>query len=146
MPKKYNRKINARAKKSSALKPGILVAMVFVLGLLMIWKSNKVKDSYLETKKLEKLKSELTAEISEYRAELLGLKSISHVGEIARKYGLTQNVAERLTIEIPGDENLKYDRKFLVDMDSFEDWLEDAVFKSGRIDAKENNKNRSDRK
>jgi hypothetical protein len=137
MRKKYNRKSKLRKRKSSALKPGFYVIIIFALGLLMIWKSNKVKDDYSKTKKLEKAKNELIAEISEYRAELMDLKSISHVGKVVRKYGLTQNVAERLTIEIPRDKGMEYDRKLLVDMDSFADWLEEAVLRSGKVNAGE---------
>ena len=140
MPKKRNRRSNSANRKSSAVKPGILVLLIFAMGLLMIWKSNEVKDNYSKTKKLEKAKSDLIAEISEYKAELLDLKSIGRAEKFAWKNGLTQNVADRFTIEIPGELNSKYDKSRLLDMDQFADWLEDAGFKSGRIDAREINK------
>ena len=120
------------------MKPGIFVILVFALGLLMIWKSNKVKDYYSTTKKLEKFKGELISEISECKAELMDLKSITRVGEVVKKYGLTQNVSERLKIEIPAIEYNDYDRKLFVNMDMFAEWLEEAVFRSGKINAREN--------
>jgi hypothetical protein len=109
----------------------------------MIWKSNKVKDYYSTTKKLEKFKGELISEISEYKAELMDLKSITRVGEVVKKYGLTQNVSERLKIEIPAIEDKKHDRMSFVNMDIFAEWLEEAVFRSGKINARENSSNSS---
>ena len=79
-------------------KPGLIVTLIFALGLLMIWKSNKVKDYYSEIKNLEKSRDELISENSGLKAELMDLKSITRVGTIVKKYGMTQNVAERLTI------------------------------------------------
>jgi len=119
------------------LKPGVFIISIFALGLLIIWKSNKVKDYYSKTKNLEKSKGELISEISEYRAELMDLKSITQVGEVVKKYGLTQDVSERLKIEIPATEDNKNDRKLFVNMDMFAEWLEEAVFRSGRINAQD---------
>ena len=119
------------------LKPGILIALIFALGLLMIWKSNKVKDYYSNTRNLEKLKGELISEISEYKAELMELKSITRVGEVVKRHGLTQNVSDRLTIRIPIVKGRGDERKLFVDMDTFAEWLEEAVFRSGRINAQD---------
>jgi cell division protein FtsL len=141
MPKKYRK--GSKSGKRSILKPGIFIILVFALGLLMIWKSNKVKDYYSTTKKLEKFKGELISEISEYKAELMDLKSITRVGEVVKKYGLTQNVSERLKIEIPAIEDKKHDRMSFVNMDIFAEWLEEAVFRSGKINARENSSNSS---
>jgi len=120
------------------IKPGLVVTLIFALGLLMIWKSNKVKDYYSEIKNLEKSRDELKSENSGLKAELMDLKSITRVGTIVKKYGLTQNVAERLTIKIPMVKDVRGDRKFFVDMDIFADWLEEAVFRSGKINAQDN--------
>jgi cell division protein FtsL len=138
MPKKYKRK--SKPGKALILKPGIFIVSIFALGLLMIWKSNKVKDYYSKTKDLEKYKGELISEISEYRAELMDLKSITQVGEVIKKYGLTQNVSERLKIEIPATEDNAPDRKLFVNMDIFAEWLEEAVFRSGKINAQDRDK------
>jgi len=119
-------------------KPGLVATLIFALGLLMIWKSNKVKDYYSEIKNLEKSRDELKSENSGLKAELMDLKSITRVGTVVKKYGLTQNVAERLTIKIPMVKDVRGDRKFFVDMDIFADWLEEAVFRSGRINAQDN--------
>ena len=135
MPKKYKKK--SQPGKRPVLKPGILIILIFTLGLLMIWKSNKVKDYYSKTRDLEKSKGELISEISEYKAELMDLKSITQVGEVVKKYGLTQNVSERLKIEIPAIEKVGDTRRLFVNVDLFADWLEEAVFRSGKINARE---------
>jgi cell division protein FtsL len=135
MPKKYRR--NFSRGKRPVLKPGIIITLIFALGLLLIWKSYKVKDYYAKTKDMEKLKSELTSEIDELKANLMDLKSISRVGEEVKRYGLTQNVSGRLNIEIPMVKDSARNRKAFVDMDQVADWLEEAVFKSGQINAKE---------
>jgi len=135
------RKKSRRKQKKGGIrvfKPGLIVTLIFALGLLMIWKSNKVKDYYSEIKNLEKSRDELISENSGLKAELMDLKSITRVGTIVKKYGLTQNVAERLTIKIPMVRDVKGSRKFFVDTDIFADWLEEAVFKSGRINAQNN--------
>lgn len=119
------------------MKPGIFIVMIFALGLLMIWKSNKVKDYYSRTRDLEKSKGELISEISEYKAELMDLKSITQVGEVVKKYGLTQNVSERLKIEIPAIGKNGDTRRLFVNTDIFAEWLEEAVFRSGKINARE---------
>lgn len=135
MPKKYKSK--SRKERTLGLKPGLIITLIFALGLLMIWKSNKVKDYYSEIKNLEKARNELISENSEYRAELMDLKSISRVGAIVKRFGLTPDVSERLTIKIPMSRDVKGSKKFFVDMDRFADWLEDAVFRSGQINAKD---------
>ncbi|UCC80332.1 MAG: hypothetical protein JSW64_02940 [Candidatus Zixiibacteriota bacterium] len=142
MPKKYRNR--SKSGKMPVLKPGILIILVFSLGLLMIWKSNKVKDYYSETRDLEKLKGELISEISGYRAELMDLKSITRVGEAAKRYGLTQNVSERLKIEIPAFEKDEDNRRLFVNADAFAEWLEDAVFRSGKINAQDRDENLSE--
>ena len=135
MPKKSRKK--TETGKKPVLKPGLLIISVFALGLLMIWKSNKVKDYYSKTRDLEKAKGELVSEISEYKAELMDLKSITQVGEVVKKYGLTQNVSERLKIEIPANERNGDTRRLFVNVDLFAEWLEEAVFRSGKINARE---------
>lgn len=142
MPKKYRSK--SKSGKTPVLKPGVLIILIFSLGLLMIWKSNKVKDYYSKTRDLEKFKSELISEISGYRAELMDLKSITRVGEAARRYGLTQNVSGRLKIEIPAFERDEGTRKLFVNADAFAEWLEDAVFRSGKINAQDRDENLSE--
>lgn len=135
------RKKSRRKQKKGGIrvfKPGLFVTFIFALGLLMIWKSNKVKDYYSEIKNLEKSRDELISENSGLKAELMDMKSITRVGTIVKKYGLTQNVAERLTIKIPMVKDVRGNRKFFVDMDIFADWLEEAVFRSGRINAQDN--------
>jgi cell division protein FtsL len=136
MRKKYRKKQKNGGIR--VIKPGLVVTFIFVMGLLMIWKSNKVKDYYSEIKNLEKSRDELKSENSGLKAELMDLKSITRVGTVVKKYGLTQNVAERLTIKIPMVKDVRGDRKFFVDMDIFADWLEEAVFRSGRINAQDN--------
>jgi hypothetical protein len=135
MPKRYKRKL--RKGGTPGLKPGLIITLIFALGLLMIWKSNRVKDYYSEIKNLEKTRDKLISENSEFNAELMDLKSITRVGAIVKKYGLTQNVSQRLTIKIPMVKGVKGSRKFFVDMDMFADWLEEAVFRSGKINAQD---------
>jgi hypothetical protein len=136
MRKKYKRKTK-KNRGMPGLKPGAIVTLIFALSLLMIWKSNMVKDYYSNIKSLEKSRDEIIAENSELKAELMDLKSITRVGNIVKRYGLTQNVSERLTIKIPMTGDAKDSRKLFVDMDMFADWLEEAVFRSGQINARE---------
>jgi hypothetical protein len=142
MPKKYRKK--SKSGKSPVARPGIIIVLIFVLGLMMIWKSNRVKDYYSQTRDLENLKSELISEISGYRAEVMELKSISRIGEAAAKHGLTQNVSGRLKIKIPVHKRNENHKELFVDMDEFADWLEDAVFRSGKINARERNREQSE--
>lgn len=141
MRKKYRKK--TKTGRAPGLKPGLIFTLIFALGLLMIWKSNRVKDYYSDIKRLEKTRDELISENSESRAVLMDLKSITRVGAIVKKYGLTQNVSERLTIKVPKVRDVEGSRKFFVNMDIFADWLEEAVFKSGQINAQERGKKKS---
>lgn len=138
MPKNYKRRSSRR--RAQALKPGIIVTLIFTLGLLLIWKSYKVKEYYSQTRNLEKIKSDLSSEIDELKANLMELKSISRVEKQVRRYGLTQSVSGRLNIKVPMTGDSTQSLKSFVTMDKVADWLEEAVFKSGQINAKEENK------
>jgi hypothetical protein len=92
MPKRYKRKL--RKGGTPGLKPGLIITLIFALGLLMIWKSNRVKDYYSEIKNLEKTRDKLISENSEFNAELMDLKSITRgKQEIFRGYGYVRRLA-----------------------------------------------------
>lgn len=119
------------------MKPAAIILLVFSLSLLMIWKANKVKEYYGESKKLEKAKKSLISENSELRAYLMDLKSLSAVGKIVTRRGLTQKVSGRIRVLDPAPPIKFEDRRNFVDVDAVADAIEDAVFRSGRVTAEE---------
>jgi len=65
------------------------------------------------------------------------LTSIDHA--VRRDLNLTQKVKSRIFLQDPVTGNERKRALDLVDMDKISNWLEDAVVKSGRVTAKENN-------
>ncbi len=119
------------------MKPAAIILLIFSLSLLMIWKANKVKEYYAESKKLEKAKKSLISENSELKTYLMDLKSLTAVGKIAARRGLTQNISGRIRVPDPAPPVKFEDRRNFVDVDAVADAIEDAVFRSSKVTAEE---------
>jgi hypothetical protein len=110
---------------------------ILALSLLWVWKSNQVKDYYAGMKRLETVRENLITENTRLYVNLQDLKSLSAVDKVVReKFGLTQNVAQRLLLTDPVTKNRQPNRLELVgDSKDLPDWIDNAVFGSGRVRA-----------
>ena len=109
-----------------------------MLSLIWVWKADMVKEYYSQMKNLEEQKKVLQRENARLSGQLSELKSLTRVDRIVtERFGLTQNVAGRMTIEDPVRRRPAEERFLLVDNEKISDWLERAVFQSGSISARE---------
>lgn len=135
MQRGYKRK---RRKSSRRIVVLIALAMgILALALVWVWKSNQVKDYYAEVKRLATERQDFIAENMRIRASLLDLKSLSAINKVVtQRFGLTQNVSQRIFISDPVAPEKKQSRPdFVGDMKDAPDWLDNAIFGSGRIRA-----------
>lgn len=89
-------------------------------------------------KNLEGQKEILQRENAGLKSELSELKSLARIDRVVtERFGLTQDVAGRMTIEDPVRHRPVNERFFFVDSEEITDWLERAVFQSNSISARE---------
>jgi hypothetical protein len=116
----------------------VIPLVALLLSLVWIWKADMVKEHYSRMKSLEEQKRTLERENSRLSGELSDLKSLARVHRVAtERFGLTQDVAGRTTLEDPVKRRPAPERFYLVDTEEITDWLERAVFQSGSISARE---------
>ncbi len=137
--KRKRRSGSARGAKLFAVAMGILA-----LALLWVWKSNQVKENYAQMKRLETERANLIAENTRLKANLQDLKSISAINRVVtRKFGLTQNVSQRIFLLDPVNSDEKPGKLELVgDTKDLPDWIDNAVFGSGRVRAESEKDNK----
>jgi len=136
-----------RKRKSSRLKENkrgkaifVIPAVLLFLSLVWIWKADRVKDYYSRMKSLEDECKTLTSDNAKLKSELMNFKSLTSIDHAVRRdLNLTQKVKSRIFLQDPVTGNERKRALDLVDMDKISNWLEDAVVKSGRVTAKENN-------
>ncbi len=109
--------------------------IVFSLALLWIWKANKVKEYYAEVRRLQTEKVGMIAENSRLKGQLMDLKSISAIDKVVtEQFGLTQNVARRITLTDPVAAEPKKETKLNFASDEIDllDRVEEAVVTQGK--------------
>jgi hypothetical protein len=123
-------------------KPRLLLVLgpvpILALGLALawVWKSNQVKDYYIELKTLETERTDLISENMRLRAELMDFKSLSRINAVVTKeFGLTQNVFEKIFLADPVTPEKKQNKLGFAGEMEIPDWLETAVVGSGRVRA-----------
>jgi hypothetical protein len=135
MQRRYKRKKRGGSKRIVIL---IALAMgVLALALAWVWKSNQVKEYYATMKRRETERNDIIAENMHLRAKLLDLKSLSSINKVVTKrFGLTQNVSQRIFISDPVKQDRRPNTLDLVgDLKDVPDWIDNAVFNAGRIRA-----------
>jgi hypothetical protein len=135
MQRGYKRKRRRSSRRAFTLFAAALIIMS--LALLWVWKSNQVKDYYAKMKLLETERTNLIAENMRLQASLQDLKSLSAINKVVTsRFGLTQNVSQRIFLSDPVAKNREPSKLELVgDEKDLPDWIDNAVFGSGRVRA-----------
>ena len=132
-------------KKRHTFKLGSLLCLFLFLCLVWIWKANKVGAYYHRLGVLEKEKRALATENAQHEARLAELKSIENVHYVVSiRFGLTQEVSERVFLIDPVHARPIDRSTQFVDDFKIPDWIEEAVFGTDAVYAKQNGNVRSD--
>jgi hypothetical protein len=136
MRKKNNRRRKRGSRRGRLWK--VIPPAALLLSLIWVWKADMVKEYYSQMKNLEEQKKVLQRENARLSGQLSELKSLTRVDRIVtERYGLTQDVAGRMTIEDPIRRRTAKEKFLLVDTEEITDWLERAVFQSNSVSARE---------
>jgi len=133
-----------RKFKSDGKRALLLIPLsILFLSLAWVWKANRVKEYYSQMKGLEDSKNALLAENAQLYAKLADLKSLMVVDKkVSKSYNLTQNVKDRIFLPDPVESpnSSKISNFVNSNLDNITDWLEGVVVRSGRVTAKERQK------
>jgi len=87
-----------RNKKNAPSRLIFLIAIIFALAVLWVWKSTEALNLSKELTRLERTKNEIIEQNKHLRAELDKYRSIAWVDSCVRTQGLTYEVKERLVL------------------------------------------------
>ncbi len=119
----------SRKKKESKSKMFTVIAFIFLLAVLWVWKSIEAHKLSRELTELESARVELVENNKHLNAELSRLRSIAWVDSCVRfKYGMTYEVKERMVLFDKGQVRNRVNRNmFANSVSKLIDWVKKVL-------------------